>query len=93
MPKKGERIIAPRIMRILEENKKPMRFSEIFKALAEHGWFTTQRPISDNLKYLISEGKIVKVDRYYGIPSVRDDGSKFIIIKNVFDENETVEIE
>lgn len=92
MPRKGDRTVAPRIMSILGENNRPMRWIEIFKAITQHGWFHTQKPIADNLKYLISEDKIVKVGIFYGIPLTRKNGSKYIVIRNVVGKDETIEL-
>ena len=83
MPKKDERTVAPRIMYVLEENNGVgMRFSEIFKALAKHNWFHSQYPISDNLKFLIEQGKVAKVGNQYSIIKTRENGTKFVIVKD-----------
>jgi hypothetical protein len=83
MTGKGDRTVAPRIMYVLEENKGVgMRFSEIFRALAKHGWLHNQNPISSNLKFLIEQGKVAKVESQYAIIKAREDGTKFVIVKN-----------
>ena len=83
MPKKGERIVAPRIMHILKQNNGvSMRSSEIFKTLARNGWIHSQVPINENLKYLLAQGKIAKVNYRYGIIKTREDGTKFVVIKD-----------
>jgi len=91
MPKKGERIVAPRIMHILKQNNGVgMRFSEIFKVLAEHRWIHSQVPINENLKHLLAQGKIAKVNYRYGIIKTREDGTKFVVVKDPV--NRTVEL-
>lgn len=88
-----ERIVAPRIMRVLEENDGVgMRFSEIFRGLAKHGWYHNQNPITQNLKWLIEQGKIAKVENRYAIIKKREDGTKYVVIENPV-ENKTVELE
>ena len=83
MTKRYNRIVAPRIMHILEENKKVgMRFSEIFRALAKHNWFHDQNPLSENLKYLLAEGKVVHVKNQYCLIQTRENGTKFIVIND-----------
>ena len=83
MPKKDERTVAPRIMYVLEENNGVgMRFSEIFKALAKHGWYHGQFPLSDNLKFLIAQGKIAHIENQYSLIKTRKNGTKFVIVKN-----------
>jgi hypothetical protein len=82
-----ERIVAPRIMRVLEENNGVgMRFSEIFRGLAEHGWYHNQNPITNNLKWLIKQGKIAKVENRYAIIKTRDNGTKYVVIENAVEK-------
>lgn len=90
MPRK-KRIIAPRILYVLEENKKVgMIFSDIFRAMARHDWFHNQNTISSNLKYLMKENKIVWINKIYSIIQVRENGTKFAVIIDPVEK--TVEI-
>jgi len=83
MTKKSKRIVAPRILYVMNKNDgKGMRFIEIFKALANAGWFHNQNPISSNLKWLIAQGKIVHIGNQYAVIQTRKNGSKFCIIKD-----------
>jgi len=59
-----------------------MRFSEIFRALAKNNWLHSQKPISDNLKFLIEQKKIVHIGNQYAVIQTRKNGSKFCIIKD-----------
>ena len=81
--KKLTRTVAPRILYVLKGNKNNgMRFNEIFKAMAEKGWLHSQRPISQNLKYLIAEKKIIHIKNSYGFIQTRENGSKFAIVND-----------
>jgi len=83
MAKKSKRIVAPRILHVMNENGGiGMRFIEIFKALAEAGWFHNQNPMSSNLKWLIEQGKIVHIGNQYALIQTRKNGSKFAIVKD-----------
>ena len=83
MPRIYERIVAKRILHVLEENLGiGMRFSEIFRALATQGWFHNQKPISENLQFLIREKKVVHIGNQYAIIQTREDETKFCIIKD-----------
>ena len=83
MVKKTKRIVAPRILHIMnEKDGKGMRFIEIFKALAEVGWFHSQNPISPNLKWLIKQGKIVHIGNQYAVIKTRENGSKYCVIND-----------
>ena len=81
MPK--ERTIAPRIIYVFQQNNNiGMRFSEIFKKLAQKGWLHSQHPISDNLKFLIEQGEVAHIKNQYCPIQTREDGTKFVVIKN-----------
>jgi len=83
MPKKGERKVAPRIMYVLEQNNGvSMRFSDIFKRLAMQGWYHHQVPISKNLDFLVEQKKIVHIKDQYALIQTRENGTKFVIVKN-----------
>ena len=83
MTRKGDRIVARRILHVLEQNKGVgMRFSEIFRALAKNGWLHSQKPMSDNFKFLIEQKKLVHIGNQYAIIQTREDGSKFAIIND-----------
>jgi hypothetical protein len=86
MTRKGDRIVARQIMSILEQNKGyGLRFNEIYKMLIEIDCFHFQGPISNNLKFLLEQGKIVRIQPdarpRYGIPMTREDGTRYIIVK------------
>ena len=92
MPKKSKRIVAPRILFVLEQNDgKGMRFSAIFKDLAKKGWLHSQHPISQNLKYLIAQGKVARIGNQYSLIQTREDGTKFVIVEDPVER--TVELE
>jgi len=99
MAKKGERPTAKHIMEYLEENKGfAIRFMYIYRALRKKGYRHNYTSVTDNLKYLIEQGKIVKIKNkvrpvFYGIPKKREDGSTYIIAKKVYVENKIVELE
>jgi len=83
MVKKSKRIVAPRVLHVMNENDGiGMRFIEIFKALANAGWFHNQNPISQNLKWLIEQGKIVHIVNQYAVIKERENGTKFCIVKD-----------
>ena len=83
MTRKYVRVVAPRILYVLDQNLGVgMRFNEIFKALAKNDWLHGQRPISDNLKYLVEQGKIAHIGDNYSIIQERSDGTKFCIVKD-----------
>ena len=98
MPHKGDRITAVHLLVTLKENKGvTMRFMEIFHKMRKRGLKHNNTSISDNLKYLVNQGKIVKHSWHnnsrYGIPATREDGTRYIIVKNKCLPNETIEIE
>ena len=87
LPKKGDRITAVHLLVTLKENKGvAMRFMEIYNIMRQRGFKHNYTSVSDNLKYLISQGKIVRIEWYnnprYGIPKTREDGARYIIVKN-----------
>ena len=83
MPRIYERIVAKRIVYILEQNLGVgMRFSELFRALAKNGWYHNQKPISENLQYLIKQNKVAHIGNQYALIQTRKDGTKFCIIKD-----------
>ena len=92
-----KRIVDKRIMTVLKEYKgHGFRFGAIFHAFARKGTFHNQSDIWKNLVILIEQKKIVRVKGYtrpfYGIPLVREDGSKYLIINQGI-EDETIEVE
>ncbi|MBA7493557.1 hypothetical protein ES702_04116 [subsurface metagenome] len=98
MPKKDERITAVHLMVIFKENiGLARRFMEIYNTMRERGFKHNFNSISDNLKYLVSQGKIVRYEwnknPRYGMPETRENGSKFIIVRNQNLPDETIEIE
>ena len=83
MTKKGDRIVSRRILHVFYENQGvSMRFNDIFKALAEAGWLHSQRPISDNLKWLVEQVKVAHIGNQYALIQTREDGTKFCIVKD-----------
>lgn len=97
MTRKGDRTVAPQIMSILEQNKGfAVRFRYIYKKLIEMDCFHFQGPISNNLAFLIEQGKIVRVKPYtrprYGIPKTRKNGTKYIIVRGPVEDKE-IEVE
>ena len=93
MPKKGDRTIAPRILHVLDENLGVgMRFAEISRALAEHHWHHGDFPISDNVRYLVKEKKIVRVENQYCLVKTRKNGSKFVIVKDPVENEKVVDL-
>ena len=97
MPKKGDRITAVHLLVILKENKGvAMRFMKIYNTMRQRGFKHNYTSVSDNLKYLINKGKIVRYEWYnnprYGMPETREDGSRYIVVKNKGLPNETIEL-
>ena len=83
MTRKGDRIVARRILHVLEQNNQVgMRFSETFRALAKNGWLHSQKPLSDNLKFLVEQKKIVHIGNQYAIIQTRENGTKFCIVND-----------
>ena len=98
MPKKNQRPTAEHIMEFLEPNKGyAIRFSYIYKEMRKNGHKHNSSSISQNLTYLIEQGKIVRIqhkvnESFYGIPKKRSDGSTYIIAKKVYVEDEEIEL-
>jgi hypothetical protein len=97
MTRKGDRIVARQIMSILEHNKGyALRFNEIYKMLIDLDCFHFQGPISNNLKFLLNQKKIVRVQPdarpRYGIPKTREDGTRYIIVKGSGVKDKIVEL-
>jgi len=97
MAKKNERITAVHLMAVLTENKGiGMRYTDVYKAMRARGWKHNYTSTIDNLRFLVSQGNIVKTDWHlnprYGVPVVREDGTKYIVLKNQGFEDETVEL-
>jgi len=83
MTRKGDRIVARRILHVLKQNNGvSMRFSETFRALVKNGWLHSQKPMSDNLKFLVEQKKIVHIGNQYAIIQTRENGTKFCIVND-----------
>lgn len=98
MPKKGYRITSVHLLITLKKYKGvAMRFMEIYRALKKDGHQHNPTSVSENLRYLVSQGKIVKYEWHnnprYGIPETREDNSQYIIVKNKGLPDETIELE
>jgi hypothetical protein len=98
MPKKGSRITAVHSMIIFKENKGlAMRFMEIYNKMRQLGFKHNRTSVSDNLKFLINQGKIVRYlwhnNPRYGMPKERSDGTRYIVVKNKGLPDETIELE
>lgn len=92
MPRKNDRPIARHIEKILKENQGVLlRFVDIYKIARERGWRHNYSGISDNLKFLIDQNKVVKKMFRYGIPIEREDGSKYFIFKEPGSKDEIIE--
>ena len=97
MPQKGERITAVHLTVIFRENKGiSMRWKELNPKMIERGIKHNYTSVSDNLKYLVEQGTIVRYEwnknPRYGMPDTRPNGSKFIIVKNPNLPDEIVEL-
>jgi hypothetical protein len=74
-------------LKVLEENKgKALMAATISRFMLSQGHNHTMNPILVNLDLLISQGKVVKVNKnqehkraYYGVPNVKADGTKILI--------------
>lgn len=81
--KKDERPVVAHILTILAQNKGVgLREAEVIRQARKQGWNHMQYSIEYNLKYLVDRGKIVKVDKYFGIPLVREDGTAYFKFSN-----------
>ena len=88
-----KRIVDKHIMMLLKEHKgHGLRFNDFFTTFAKRGTFHNNSDIWKNLLYLLEQKKIVKVRgdtrNFYGIPLTREDGSKYLIINQGFEEEE-----
>lgn len=97
MPKKNERPTAKHIMEFFKQNEGvAIRFKYIYKTLREKEYRHNFTPITDNLRYLIKQKKIVRIKfgtrPFYGIPKKREDSSTYIIAKKVYAEDEIIEL-
>ena len=97
MPKKGERITSVHLMVIFKENKGlAMRWKKIYRLMIERGFKHNYSSLSQNLTFLIEQGKIVRYEwnknPRYGMPEKRVDGSRFIVVKNKGLPDETIEL-
>jgi hypothetical protein len=79
---KRDRPTAEHLMIIFEPNKgTAMRGTDINRALLAKDHIHTGKAIMDNLYWLIEKGKIAKAGRgLYGIPNVREDGTRYLIV-------------
>ncbi len=78
---KNERIIAPRVMYVLDQNLGiGMRFNKVYKNLVKNGWFHNQRSLIENLRYLMAQGKVAHIGNQYALIQTRENGSKFVIV-------------
>jgi len=94
MPKKDERPTAKHTLEYLEQNKGTgIRFGKIYSTLRERGYHHNFTSVSDNLKWLIEQKKVVKVFCYYGVPAKRADGSRYLIVKGQGLPNDIAELE
>ncbi len=80
------------LMMVFEQNNGiGLHGTTINRSLIAKGYIHTGKALMDNLKWLISKGKIAKAMRgVYGIPTVRADGTKYLIVE---DTKETIEVE
>ena len=82
MPKKDERITADHILEMLKVNQGTgMRYTDIYQAMRKKGYRHNFTSTIDNLRYLVKHKKIVKILRCYGIPSMDEDGNKYLTIE------------
>lgn len=93
MSAKRDRPTAEHLMIIFEPNNGlALRGTDINRALLAKGYIHTGKALMDNLKWLIEKGKIVKAGRgLYGIPNVRKDGTRYIIIQQSDNTKKIVE--
>jgi hypothetical protein len=77
---KRDRPTAEHLMIIFEQSKgKAMHGTTINRALITKEYIHTGKAVMDNMKWLIKQGKIVKIGRgVYGMPIVREDGTAYI---------------
>ena len=74
--------IADHLMMIFEMKKGfAVHGTDINRELLAKGFIHTGKALMDNLYYLMELGKIMKAGRgLYGIPNVREDGTKYLIV-------------
>lgn len=83
MPRKGDRIVSKRILYIMDKRSGvSMRFTDVVNALAEHHWHHCYSAVSDNLKLLIKEGKIVHIGNQYSLIQKHENGNRFYILRD-----------
>jgi hypothetical protein len=88
--RKDDRPVAEHILAVLEENKgKGLRFRDLKMAMGRHGWFHVDSSIVQNYTWLVKQGNIVKIGRYYGIPVKKEDGKSYIEPTNL---DESIEV-
>ena len=97
MPHKGDRITAVHLLVMLKENKGvAMQFMKIYNTMRQRGFKHNNTSISNNLKYIVNQGKIVKQSWYnnsrYGIPLTREDGTSYIVVNNKGLPDEEIEL-
>lgn len=97
MPKKGERITAVHLIVVLTENKGiGMRYTDVYKAMRARGWKHNYTSTIDNLRYLVNQGDIVKVEWHlnprYSVPATRANGTRYVVLKNQGLKDEIVEL-
>lgn len=97
MPQKGDRITAVHLTVFFTENQGlSMRFMELYQKMRQRGFTHNRTSVSDNLKYLMKQGKIVRYlwnnNPRYGMPKERSDGTRYIIVKNKGLPDETIEL-
>ena len=81
MPKINERKTGTHILAFLTENKGiGMRYTDVHRAMIAKGYHHNNTSIATNLRFLLEHKKVVKVLTCYGIPNVRNDGSKYLTI-------------
>lgn len=82
MTMKRDRPTAEHLMIIFEPNRGvAMHGTDINRALITKGYIHTGKALMDNLYWLMTQGKIAKAGRgLYGIPNVREDGTKYLIV-------------
>ena len=92
-----KRIVDQHILELFREYKgRGFRFGNIFKYFLKRGTFHNQSDIWKNLEFLLKQKKIVKVRgmtrNFYGIPLVRENGSRYLTINQGI-EDEDIEVE
>ena len=88
-----KRIVDKHILELYKEYKgRGFRFGDTFKYFMKRGTFHNQSDIWKNLQLLIEQKKIGKVRgmtrNFYGIPLVRENGSRYLIINQGIEDEE-----